>query len=60
LEWVSVVVVEVAGAGVVVFSVVVVVLGADASFFSFTVVLQAGSDTRAVTARHEIMNFFIS
>jgi hypothetical protein len=55
LLWVTVVVVD---AGTVLCS-VVVVLGVDASFDSFTLV-QADSDTRAAMARHGMMNFFIS
>jgi hypothetical protein len=54
-----VVVVEVAGAGTVVFSVVVVELGEGGSFFSFRVMEQADSDTRARAARYAIMICFI-
>jgi hypothetical protein len=53
--WVTVVVVEV---GTVLCS-VVVELGVDASFVSFTLV-QAESDTRAAVARQAMMNFVIS
>ena len=56
----SVVVVVLEGSGVVVCCVVVVEVGAVASFFSFTVVLQADSATRATAARHGKISFFIS
>ena len=46
-------------AGIVPWSVVVVVLLVDPSFFSFTT-LQADSDTRTAAARHGMISFFIS
>jgi hypothetical protein len=57
-EWVSVVVVVLAGT--VLCSVVVVVLWEVSPFLSFTVVEQADSDIRATAARQGMISFFIS